>query len=102
MLVELSPGEFSLHHVDLLHGGGPNESDVDRIGITFRYMSSRTYCRTGIDSVTVVRGAADDRHLVYKPRPTRSFSAAAWKAHEEAMTYPSGFGDRTIEFPVTD
>ena len=37
MSVELSPGEFSLHHVDLLHGGGPNESVIDRIGIAYCY-----------------------------------------------------------------
>lgn len=94
--VELAPGEFSLHHVDLLHGGGPNRSRTERIGIAFRYMSTRTHCRTGLDSVSPVRGSIENPMLVIEPRPTRSLSAAAWEAHDEAMQYPSGFGDRTM------
>lgn len=94
--VELAPGEFSIHHVDLLHGGGPNESDVDRIGFVCRFMSARTFCRTGIDSVTATRGTVNNDQLVLEPRPTESFSDDAWAAHDEAMGYPSGFGDRTV------
>ena len=94
--VELSPGEFSVHHVDLVHGGGPNESAVDRIGIAFRYISARTYCHTALDSVTACRGTVNNDQLVLEPRPQRSFSEEAWQAHEAAMAYPSGFGDRTM------
>jgi len=94
--VELEPGEFSIHHVDLLHGGGPNTSEQDRIGFAMRYMSSRTYCRTGTDSVMKMRGNAPQEHFVFESRPETSFSDEAWAEFDTAMTYPSGFGDRTI------
>lgn len=35
----LRPGEFSLHHVAIVHGSGKNLSDVPRIGIAVRYVS---------------------------------------------------------------
>jgi len=95
--VELQPGEFSIHHVDLVHGGGPNTSTNDRIGYAMRYISARTFCRTGPDSVMPMRGNVDHEQFVFEPRPSVSFSEQAWTAFETAMTYPSGFGDRTIE-----
>ena len=95
--VELQPGEFSIHHVDLVHGGEPNRSKNERIGYAMRYISARTFCRTGVDSVMPMRGSVDHNDFVFEPRPTSSFSDEAWIAFETAMTYPSGFGDRTIE-----
>ena len=35
----LSAGEFSLHHVGIVHGSIPNESDEPRIGLAVRYIS---------------------------------------------------------------
>ena len=95
--VELAPGEFSIHHVDLLHGGGPNTSSKDRIGFVMRFISSRTYCRTGKDSVMKMRGRASDEHFVFESRPQISFSESAWRVFNTAMTYPSAFGDRLIK-----
>ena len=95
--VELQPGEFSIHHVDLVHGGEPNRSNEERIGYAMRYISARTFCRTGVDSVMAMRGSVAHEHFVFEPRPTTSFSEEAWTAFETAVTYPSGFGDRNIE-----
>ena len=94
--VELKQGEYSMHHVDLLHGGGPNTSDRERIGFAMRFISARTFCKTGVDSVLPIRGNVSSEHFVFETRPTVSFSADAWSAFETAMTYPSGFGDRLI------
>lgn len=44
-----------------------------------------------------MRGDVSDEHFVFEPRPQANFSEEAWEAFETAMTYPSGFGDRTIE-----
>jgi ectoine hydroxylase-related dioxygenase (phytanoyl-CoA dioxygenase family) len=35
----LQPGEFSLHHVGIVHGSGPNESEGPRIGLAIRFIS---------------------------------------------------------------
>ena len=37
--VELSPGEFSIHHPLLHHASGPNTSDYPRVAIVTRYMA---------------------------------------------------------------
>ena len=35
----LKPGEISLHHVNLIHGSQPNQSDTKRIGFAVRYIT---------------------------------------------------------------
>ena len=35
----LLPGEFSLHHIGIVHGSGPNAGDEPRIGLAVRYIS---------------------------------------------------------------
>src|SRR5438552_15655569 len=37
-IIELQPGEMSLHHVRLVHGSPPNPSDDRRIGFAIRYI----------------------------------------------------------------
>jgi len=37
--LKLQPGEFSLHHIGIAHGSGPNHSDMPRIGLAVRYIS---------------------------------------------------------------
>jgi len=95
--VELEPGEFSLHNIELLHGGGPNPSSEDRVGFVMRYMSASTYCNSGKDSVTHIRGKKNHENFVYEPRPTSDCSASSMKALQVALQYPSGFGDRKVQ-----
>ncbi|MCY3770349.1 MAG: phytanoyl-CoA dioxygenase family protein [Gammaproteobacteria bacterium] len=94
--VELEPGEFSIHHIELLHGGGPNESDHDRIGFVLRYISADTYCRSSKDSAMLVRGSYAGDHFELEPRPAEDFSPEAMQALERAVSFPSGFGDRDM------
>ena len=42
LTLEMNPGEFSIHHVNTVHGSGVNESDHHRIGFAIRYVSSET------------------------------------------------------------
>ena len=95
--VELEPGEFSLHNIELLHGGGPNSSAEDRVGFVMRFMSTSTYCRTGKDSVTHIRGTKNHEHFVYEPRPTSDCAESSMEALQVALKYPSGFGDRKVQ-----
>ena len=95
--VELEPGEFSLHNIELLHGGGPNPSAEDRVGFVMRFMSASTYCRTGKDSVTHIRGTKNHTNFVYEPRPTSDCAPASMLALQTALKYPSGFGDRKVQ-----
>jgi chlorinating enzyme len=95
--VELEPGEFSIHHIDLVHGGGPNESDHDRIGFVMRFISDATYCRSGHDSAMLIRGKHSGNHFDLESRPDQDYSSVAMSALEHALSFPSGFGDRDLK-----
>ena len=96
--VELEPGQFSVHHVDLVHGGQPNRSAQDRIGFVMRFISGDTFCRAGQDSATLIRGQTPPtEHFVLEPRPSADFSKEALSALETALSYPSGFGDKPLK-----
>ena len=95
-MVELQPGEASMHSVELLHGGGPNTSPRARIAFVMRFISSHTRCRTPVrDSAMLVRGKVVGEHWDLERRPTEDFSAEAFAALARAVDgTPSGFGDR--------
>ncbi|MFT5259798.1 MAG: non-heme Fe2+,alpha-ketoglutarate-dependent halogenase [Saprospiraceae bacterium] len=95
--VELDPGQFSLHNIQLLHGGGPNESDHDRVGFVMRFISADTFCNTGLDSVTPISGNCERDHFVLEERPDADFSDQALNTLQIALQYPSGFGDRKVQ-----
>ena len=60
--VELQPGEFSLHHVRLVHGSDPNHADYRRIGYAIRYIPTYVRQTEGPrDCATLVRGV-DNYH----------------------------------------
>ncbi len=57
----LEPGEFSLHHVRLVHASKPNRTDDRRIGLAIRYVAPHVRQATGVpDSALLVRG--EDRY----------------------------------------
>lgn len=94
--VELQPGEFSIHHINLVHGGGPNGSAHDRIGYVMRFISADTYCRSGRDSAMLVRGEYLGNHFELEARPKKDFCVDDLAAMEHALSFPSGFGDRDM------
>ncbi len=95
--VELDPGQFSLHNIQLLHGGGPNESEHDRVGFVMRFISANTFCNTGLDSVTPISGDCERDHFVLENSPDADFSEQAMQNLQTALQYPSGFGDRKVQ-----
>jgi len=82
VLVELKPGQASLHHVLLFHGSAPNRSGDRRIGYAIRYIP--TYVRQIAgerDSATLVRGIDTYHHFEPEPAPDADFSPAARATH---------------------
>jgi len=47
--VELEPGQFSLHDVNIVHGSAPNRSGRRRAGYAIRYMPSTSHFDRSID-----------------------------------------------------
>jgi ectoine hydroxylase-related dioxygenase (phytanoyl-CoA dioxygenase family) len=79
----LQPGEMSLHHTNIVHGSGPNESDRPRIGFIVRFVTSRTTNRER--EVMRVRGNADCSHLRLAPPPEEVDARFAVRRWREAM-----------------
>jgi ectoine hydroxylase-related dioxygenase (phytanoyl-CoA dioxygenase family) len=71
VVIELEPGEISLHHVRLVHGSPPNPSNDRRIGFAIRYIPTTVAQIAGDDSATLVRGVDTHHHFELEPRPTR-------------------------------
>ena len=69
-LVELAPGQASMHHVLLFHGSQPNQSDDRRIGLAIRYVPTHVKQAVGArDWATLVRGVDTYGHFDPEPRP---------------------------------
>lgn len=91
--VTLNAGEYSIHHVNLVHGGGPNKSDKDRIGLGLRYMTADTRYLGEVDSVTAIHGNCERDHFVFEDRPDGEFTEKGLSALAHALAFPSGFGE---------
>jgi ectoine hydroxylase-related dioxygenase (phytanoyl-CoA dioxygenase family) len=83
--VILQPGEFSLHHIKLVHGSMPNRSADRRIGYALRYIPTHVRQTKVRDSAMLVRGVDTYDHFDHEPRPRRDLDDAALAAHADAV-----------------
>lgn len=83
--VPLKAGEFSLHHIRLVHGSEPNTTPDRRIGLAIRYIP--TYVRQVKidDSAVLVRGRDRHDNFEHEPRPAADLDPAALAAHTAAI-----------------
>jgi chlorinating enzyme len=80
--VELQPGEFSLHHVRLVHGSDPNTADYRRIGYAIRYIPTYVRQTEGPrDCATLVRGVDTHHHFDMEPAPRADLDPEAVALH---------------------
>ena len=82
-VIELQPGEMSLHHVRLVHGSAPNPSNERRIGFAIRYIPTSVSQIEGDDSATLVRGVDRHRHFEPEPRPQSDMDPAFVALHKQ-------------------
>ena len=82
----LSPGEFSLHHVGIVHGSSPNESDEPRIGLAVRYISPDVV-QQGPERDLAVLARGHDRfgHFELAVPPQRDMLYGTSEVHAEAL-----------------
>jgi len=84
--LELKAGEFSLHHVGIVHGSEPNNSDRRRIGFAIRYMSPNVKQTVAVtDGATLVRGTDRFNHFEHEPSPKSDMAPEAVAFHKFAM-----------------
>lgn len=81
--ITLQPGEFSLHHVLLVHGSRPNPTGRPRIGCAIRYLPTYVRQVAGLrDSAMLVRGQDRFGHFDLEPRPPRDLDPAMLAYHD--------------------
>jgi non-haem Fe2+, alpha-ketoglutarate-dependent halogenase len=83
-MIELEPGEISLHHVRLVHGSAPNPSDDRRIGYAIRYIPTDVeQIADKSDWATLVRGTDKYNHFRHEPRATADLDPHFVALHKE-------------------
>lgn len=85
VLVPLTAGEFSLHHVKLVHGSEPNRTDDRRIGLAIRYIPTHVRQLKADDSAMLVRGVDEHGNFAPESGPAQDLDAAALAAHADAV-----------------
>jgi non-heme Fe2+,alpha-ketoglutarate-dependent halogenase len=88
--IVLEPGEFSLHHVRIIHGSEPNNADWPRIGFTIRYVPTYVKQIGGRDSAMLVRGIDTFHNFDPEPAPRSDF-------HPDAVAFHDAMLDRTTK-----
>ena len=82
----LEPGEFSLHHIGIVHGSGPNTSDTSRIGLAVRYVSPDVVQQGSVrDMVLLARGRDQHGHFDIVDPPAHDLPFGKSAAHQESM-----------------
>lgn len=82
----LQPGEFSLHHIGIVHGSGPNLSATPRIGLAVRYVSPDVVQQGSTrDMVLLARGRDDHGHFDIVDPPTHDLPFGQSAVHAESM-----------------
>ncbi len=93
-IINLKPGQFSLHHINAVHGSGVNESNKNRIGFAIRYISSQTKHKTEAKDSAVHVSGIKSKYFLDELRPTKDFSCEAINAFNKAMESAGAFGNK--------
>lgn len=109
VLAPLAAGEMSLHHVRVVHGSAPNETDDQRIGMVLRYCATDVrQTKVAGDRAILVKGEDAHQHFEMIPRPRTDAGAAERRlarAHghtRRQALMEDGAPTRTTRSPLTD
>ncbi len=93
--IELQAGEFSIHHVNTVHGSGINQSNNPRIGFAVRYVTSDTkhLIEKSGDSAIHVCGKKNE-YFTDELRPDKDFSKQSINMHNFSMRAAGAFGNK--------
>jgi non-haem Fe2+, alpha-ketoglutarate-dependent halogenase len=83
----LQPGEMSLHHIGIVHGSNPNNSEKPRIGLAVRFISPEVVQDGAERQIAVlVRGRDDFGHFdLIDPPQDDVISPGDTELHDEAL-----------------
>ena len=82
-LVELEPGQMSIHHGLMIHGSGPNLSNDRRIGVAIRYINPNVIQNTSKSYAMPVRGIDPMGNFTHYHAPQTLFSKSSLQLHKK-------------------
>ncbi|MGI9350720.1 MAG: phytanoyl-CoA dioxygenase family protein [Rhizobiaceae bacterium] len=84
--IELTPGEFSIHHGRMFHYSGPNVSDDRRIGVVVRYVTPEIKQLVGKrDYAVLVRGIDAKQNWISVAPPSADFEPESMAIYEQVL-----------------
>ena len=92
--LELNPGEFSIHHVNTVHGSGINKSPNHRIGFAVRYISSDTRHHELQNDYAVHVCGKKNSYFIEEKRPIEDFGSEEISNYEISMKSGGAFGNK--------
>lgn len=84
-LMPIAPGEMSLHHTDLVHASGANDSDDRRLGYAISYIPAHVRPAGGIRPFALRVRGRDHGHFVPEHRLDRALSDRDRQQHRDAL-----------------
>ena len=100
-LVELKPGEMSLHHGRMFHASGPNQSDTRRIGVAIRFIRPDVETEGRTDYATLIRGFDAHNNFRHVAGATEDFAPHAldlWDKVAEAQAVALAKGAKSFDY----
>ncbi len=92
--INLKTGEFSIHHVNTVHGSGINKSKNYRMGYAVRYVSSETrHEEEDSDFATHISGTKN-KYYTDEIKPEGEFSENSIKQYKISMRSTGVFGNK--------
>lgn len=93
-VVCLEPGQYSIHHINTVHGSGINNSSDSRIGFAIRYVSSDTkHLEVSNDRAVYICGAKNS-YYIEENRPKADFNKESIEQYKLSMDSTGVFGNK--------
>lgn len=92
--VKLKPGEFSIHHVNTVHGSGINKTKNFRIGFAVRYVSSDTQHQKETEDLATHVAGKKNSYYQEEKIVKEDFSVEAINQYKFSMKSTGVFGNK--------
>lgn len=98
VMVELAPGQMSLHDVRTVHASDPNQSTDRRIGVAIRYIAPHvSQLNADNDSAWLVRGEDTFTNFIHETPPKQDMDVDALAEHARILKLRQGVLYKGVE-----
>ena len=93
-VLDLKPNQYSIHHVNAVHGSGINKTDNYRIGFAIRYISSDTQHTEEQKDLALHISGKKNNYYEGEKSPIKDFDEAAVHQYKISMNSTGVFGNK--------